>query len=77
VTDGILTENVEDAVRRYRGYLQSLSARDLQELLKPLCGKNLACWCRILDENGNRVTCHADILLELANLHAAGEGSTR
>lgn len=29
--------------------------------LSPLRGKNLACWCR-LDQ-----TCHADVLLELAN----------
>jgi hypothetical protein len=71
VTDGILTESVEDAVKRYRGYLQSLPVRDLQELLEPLRGKNLACWCSLSQK------CHADVLLELANPHAAGEGNTR
>jgi len=29
--------------------------------LKPLHGKDLACWCRLGDP------CHADVLLELAN----------
>lgn len=33
----------------------------LREWLKPLAGKNLACWC-LLDQ-----PCHADVLLELAN----------
>src|ERR1039458_9046055 len=37
--------------------------RDLAELR----GKNLACWCPLEDDHGNRVPCHADVLLELAN----------
>lgn len=32
-----------------------------------LRGKNLACWCKITDKDGNRVPCHADVLLEIAN----------
>lgn len=32
-----------------------------------LRGKDLACWCPLEDEQGNRVPCHADVLLELAN----------
>jgi Domain of unknown function (DUF4326) len=39
-------------------------------LLKDLArlkGKHLACWCPLVDEDGNRVSCHADVLLELAN----------
>ena len=32
-----------------------------------LRGKNLACWCKTEDENGNHVPCHADVLLEIAN----------
>lgn len=32
-----------------------------------LRGKNLACWCPLLDENGEPFPCHADVLLELAN----------
>lgn len=34
---------------------------DLEDWIKPLKGKNLACWCP-LDQ-----PCHADLLLEIAN----------
>lgn len=32
-----------------------------------LRGKDLACWCSIMDKNGNYTPCHADVLLEIAN----------
>ena len=32
-----------------------------------LRGHDLACWCPLVDADGNRVPCHADVLLELAN----------
>ncbi len=35
-----------------------------------LRGKDLACWCPLEDEHGNRVPCHADVLVELANAEA-------
>lgn len=35
--------------------------------LEPLRGHDLACWCPLVDANGERVPCHADVLLELAN----------
>lgn len=35
-----------------------------------LFGADLACWCPLDDEHGNRVPCHADVLLELANREA-------
>lgn len=38
------------------------------DIQKELRGKNLACWCRLYDKNGLRVPCHADVLLEIANL---------
>jgi hypothetical protein len=40
-----------------------------------LGGKDLACWCPLVDKDGKPVPCHADVLLELANRDpAAGEG---
>lgn len=33
-----------------------------------LRGKDLACWCPLVDKNGDPVPCHADVLLELANV---------
>ena len=35
--------------------------------LSPLRGKDLACWCPLVDKDGNHVPCHADVLLEIAN----------
>jgi hypothetical protein len=35
--------------------------------LSPLRGKDLACFCPLVDKDGNKVPCHADVLLELAN----------
>lgn len=32
-----------------------------------LRGKDLACWCPIVDTHGDYVPCHADVLLSLAN----------
>ena len=34
---------------------------------RELRGKDLACWCPLVDKDGNRVPCHADILLKIAN----------
>lgn len=31
-----------------------------------LGGHDLACWCPLVDKNGEPVPCHADLLLELA-----------
>ena len=39
----------------------------LRLVRRDLAGKNLACWCKILDQHGNYVPCHADVLLSLAN----------
>ena len=38
-----------------------------------LRGKDLACWCPLDDGCGNRVPCHADVLLDLANQPTEGD----
>lgn len=38
-----------------------------EEAKRVLRGKNLACWCPLYGENGVRIPCHADILLQMAN----------
>jgi hypothetical protein len=48
------------AVRRFRLDLLLRLSRN-PDLLEPLRGKNLACWCR------PQTPCHADVLLDLAN----------
>lgn len=47
-----------ESERRRDAILSSLSS---------LRGKNLACWCKIADQHGAYVPCHADVLLSLAN----------
>ena len=59
----------EDAVAAYR-YAVKLGLREIPiwpEALSELRGHDLVCWCPLVDETGNRVPCHADVLLELAN----------
>ena len=34
--------------------------------IAPLRGHDLACWCALIDKDGNPVPCHADVLLTLA-----------
>lgn len=57
-------ETPADAVRHFREYMR-LMKRDepqrFEELVAPLRGKNVACFCRA-DE-----PCHGDVWLELAN----------
>ncbi|WP_395704832.1 DUF4326 domain-containing protein [Rhodococcus ruber] len=62
------TEARADAVRRLVRLIEH--HRDpwgVDRIRAELAGKNLVCWCPLEDEHGNRVPCHADVLLELAN----------
>ena len=59
-------EIVADAAHACRLYRRHLfNIRSAVEIVAPLRGKNLACWCP-LDQ-----PCHADVLLKLANEEAA------
>jgi hypothetical protein len=39
----------------------------VEEIRTELAGRDLACWCPLVDANGTPVPCHADVLLSLAN----------
>ncbi len=63
------TANRRSAVNVYLRHMKLMSHRDFDgfiELLTPLRGKNLACWCPI-DE-----PCHADVLLQLVAHYVEG-----
>lgn len=47
--------------------IQELYFAYVKQNIHRLRGKNLACWCPLVDKDGNHVPCHADVLLELAN----------
>jgi hypothetical protein len=58
------------AVEVYRN--STATDPDLVEIIRrELRGKDLACWCPLEDAFGNRVPCHADVLLEIANSEVA------
>lgn len=40
---------------------------DIDEVRRELGGRDLACWCPLVDGKGQPVPCHADVLLEIAN----------
>ena len=58
------TSTAEEAVALYR---HTLTLAEETEAAVVLRGKNLACWCPLVDKDGNAVPCHADVLLEIAN----------
>ena len=65
--DGMVCEvrDVAHSLECYRHWVQQVFG--LEEIQRVLGGRDLACWCPLVDENGNKVPCHADVLLELAN----------
>jgi hypothetical protein len=59
-------QTAADAVRVYEhdlisGRLKDADGKPMAERLPELTGKNLACWCAL------DASCHADVLLRLAN----------
>ena len=52
---------------RLRRLYGTFRQRPIDIIKHDLRGKNLACWCPLVDEDGKPVPCHADVLLELAN----------
>ena len=48
----------DEALRRYRTFLASYTPDQLREFLRPLAGKDLACFCKLSE------SCHVDILIE-------------
>ena len=57
----------EEVVLKYRHFIEN--DLDHPADLELLRGRDLVCWCHTWDGQGdNPMYCHADILLELANL---------
>lgn len=45
---------------------QRIGGHPLEMAWAELRGHDLACWCPLVDADGNHVPCHADVLLDLA-----------
>lgn len=59
----------QQAVYAYVDWLLNEEELWLQAM-DELGGKDLACWCPLEADDGTRVPCHADALMELANVFA-------
>ena len=56
------------AVELFEQYIQIFGLYEIPlDELAALHGRDLACWCPLMDEHGDHVPCHADVLLEVAN----------
>lgn len=60
-------EAAAKAVELFASLYDVFGEREADEAVAELRGRDLACWCPLKDENGRRVPCHADVLLEIAN----------
>ena len=57
---------IHQSVNLYKKWLKrKIKSGELD--ISELRGKNLACWCPILDKSGQYCKCHADVLLSIAN----------
>lgn len=50
-----------------KGKIPAGESTTIDDVRRELRGKDLACWCPLVDKDGNPVPCHADVLLEFAN----------
>lgn len=54
-------------VAEFRRIALNRSPQFTERTRQELRGKDLACWCPLVDKDGQPVPCHADVLLEIAN----------
>lgn len=72
---GTLAAALQHCCDAYRAWLEHREhwahAADTNALkrpdLEPLRGKDLACWCPLVNSHGEYCPCHADVLLSIAN----------
>lgn len=63
--DAVTAYDPQGVVDAYGWWL--VEQPELMLSLPELRGRDLACWCPLLDAEGRPVPCHADVLLSLAN----------
>ena len=66
----VLDATREQAVAMYQAWLDDRPSL-VEAARAELAGRDLMCWCPLVDDNGAAVPCHADLLLQVAN--EAGE----
>ncbi|HEU5268699.1 MAG TPA: DUF4326 domain-containing protein [Jatrophihabitans sp.] len=74
--DGVPVRDRAHAVELYRA-MMARSPQRRAAARAELAGRDLACWCPLLTEDGGRGPCHAEVLLQIANSSPeAGESPT-
>lgn len=63
---GTITADLRHSASIYLGFAPQ-NERLIAAAQAELRGKDLVCWCPLVDEFGYRFPCHADVLMELAN----------
>ena len=58
--------STESAVEAFRKLCES-DPETIMEIQAKLKGKQLACWCGLVDSSGRTIPCHADVLAEIEN----------
>ncbi len=69
---GYPVPNIQTSLNFYKKWLKwrliaGMGKDKGSERIKELRGKNLACWCPLVDKDGKKVPCHGDVLLEIVN----------
>jgi hypothetical protein len=64
--EGRVVEDRQMAVDLFESY-SKITPFYVDMVRRELAGKDLACWCPLVDADGKPVPCHADVLLEIAN----------
>lgn len=59
--------DAQAAVERFRQWRDDRIVGPVPPPVADLRGKNLACWCPIINSHGEYSPCHADVLISLAN----------
>lgn len=67
-----LVDNLPDHYARWiyeahHEWLKRIGGHPVELARSELRGKNLACFCPLVDVHGNVMPCHADVLLSIAN----------
>jgi hypothetical protein len=72
---GVLVRDHAHAVELFREYLEKnpIIAADAARSLR---GRDLVCWCPLVDAEGRAVPCHADVLLAIANEGTDPDGAS-
>lgn len=72
---GILCNSREEAIQKYREYIEEGAGCYLLKELHELKGKVLGCWCK--SKSGPQKACHGDVLVELVDKYCNNDTNNK